>query len=199
MENTSGQGATAVVPPEVDRWNWGAFLLNWIWGIGNNTYIALLMFVPFVNVIMLFVLGVKGSTWAWRNKRWQDVDHFKRVQRNWAIAGLIMLVAMIAVGAATTYGVMMALKDSEPYKLAVARLQANQRAVEALGAPVSTGTPSGSFEISGPTGSAELAIPATGSKAKGTIYFEATRDMGQWKIKRIELEVDGRAGRIDLR
>jgi hypothetical protein len=34
MDNTSGQGVAAV-----------AFLLNWIWGIGNNTFIALLMFV----------------------------------------------------------------------------------------------------------------------------------------------------------
>jgi hypothetical protein len=45
MDNTSGQGVGAVVPPEIDCWNWGAFLLNWIWGIGNNTFIALLMFV----------------------------------------------------------------------------------------------------------------------------------------------------------
>jgi hypothetical protein len=21
----------ATFPPELDRWNWGAFLLNWIW------------------------------------------------------------------------------------------------------------------------------------------------------------------------
>src|ERR1019366_10250458 len=53
MENTSGQGVAAVVPPELDRWNWGAFLLNWIWGIGNNTFIALLMFVPVVNIVAL--------------------------------------------------------------------------------------------------------------------------------------------------
>src|SRR5450830_1204686 len=80
-ENTSGQGAAAIIPPELDHWNWGAFLLNWVWGIGNNTFIALLMFVPGVNIVMLFVLGVKGSEWAWRNKRWEDADHFKRVQR----------------------------------------------------------------------------------------------------------------------
>jgi hypothetical protein len=42
MDNTSGQGERAHVPAEIDRWNWGAFLLNWIWGIGNDTYIALL-------------------------------------------------------------------------------------------------------------------------------------------------------------
>ena len=45
MENTSGQGALATVPGEIDKWNWGAFPLNWIWGIGNNTFIALLMFI----------------------------------------------------------------------------------------------------------------------------------------------------------
>ena len=51
------------IPAEIDRWNWGAFLLNWIWGIGNNTYIALLALIPGVSFIMLFVLGAKGSAW----------------------------------------------------------------------------------------------------------------------------------------
>jgi hypothetical protein len=87
-DNTSGQGERAFVPPEIRRWNWGAFLLNWIWGIGNDTYIALLTMIPLVDIVMPFVLGAKGSEWAWRNKRWRDVAHFKRVQRNWAIAGV---------------------------------------------------------------------------------------------------------------
>jgi hypothetical protein len=84
-DNMSGQGAHAAVPPEIQRWNWGAFLLHWIWGIGNETYIALQVFVPVVNVVMMFVLGAKGSTWAWRNSRWRDIAHFQRVQRLWAI------------------------------------------------------------------------------------------------------------------
>jgi hypothetical protein len=73
------------IPAEIDRWNWGAFLLNWIWGVGNNTFIALLMFVPFVGLVMPFVLGAKGSRWAWRNGRWDSVEHFKRVQRLWVM------------------------------------------------------------------------------------------------------------------
>ena len=28
--NTSGQGAAAVLPPELKKWNWGAFFLSWI-------------------------------------------------------------------------------------------------------------------------------------------------------------------------
>jgi hypothetical protein len=79
--------APRVVPPEINRWNWGAFLLNWIWGVGNNTFIALLTFVPFLGLIMPFVLGAKGNAWAWRNGRWDSIEHFKRVQRSWAIWG----------------------------------------------------------------------------------------------------------------
>jgi len=98
MENTSGTGRDAAVPAEIDRWNWGAFLLTWIWGIGNNTYIALLSFIPFVNLVMLFVLGIKGSAWAWKNKRWESVEHFKSTQRKWAIAGLVVCVISFLLG-----------------------------------------------------------------------------------------------------
>jgi|GEM_PF-5081793 len=45
MENTSGGGSKATVPGEIDKWNWGAFLFTWIWGVGNDTTIYLLMFV----------------------------------------------------------------------------------------------------------------------------------------------------------
>ena len=77
-----------VIPAEIDRWNWGAFLLNWIWGVGNNTFIALLTLVPLLGLIMPFVLGARGSGWAWQNGRWDSLEHFKRVQRSWAIWGL---------------------------------------------------------------------------------------------------------------
>jgi hypothetical protein len=82
--NNSGQGRTSVIPSELRRWNWGAFLLNVIWGLGNKTYIAFLALVPAFGFVMIFVLGAKGSDWAWRNKRWDSVEHFKRVQRQWA-------------------------------------------------------------------------------------------------------------------
>jgi hypothetical protein len=95
--NTSGQGATAVVPPEISGLNWGAFLLNWIWGLGNKTYIALLALIPFLNVIMIFVLLFKGNEWAWRNKAWESIEQFKSVQKKWAIWGLIILILGIII------------------------------------------------------------------------------------------------------
>ena len=41
---------------------------------------------------MIFVLGAKGNEWAWQNKRWQSVEHFKKVQKLWAVWGFILFV-----------------------------------------------------------------------------------------------------------
>ena len=81
MSNTSGEGAASIVPPEILHWNWGAFGFSWLWGIFNGTWIALLALIPVVNIVMIFVLGAKGSEWAWRNKHWESVLHFRQVQR----------------------------------------------------------------------------------------------------------------------
>lgn len=105
------------IPPELDRWNWGAFLLNWIWGIGNSTYIAFLMFVPFVNMVMIFVLGAKGSKWAWKNRVWADEDHFVRTQCGWARAGLAVLAGFVLLLGLLLYSIFALMKSSEAYKL----------------------------------------------------------------------------------
>jgi hypothetical protein len=129
------------IPAEINRWNWGAFLLNWIWGIGNQTYIALLALIPGFGFIWMLVLCAKGSTWAWRNGRWDSVEHFKRVQRKWAICGAIIWIAVPALFGAGIGGIFFGLKHSAAYEMAVAKLQADPVAVNVLGSPISTGTP----------------------------------------------------------
>ncbi len=86
--NTSGQGPASIVPKEIKGLNWGAFGLNWVWGIFNSTYLAFLVLIPFINIIMIFVLLLKGNEWAWRNKHWDSVEQFKAVQKKWTIAWL---------------------------------------------------------------------------------------------------------------
>ncbi|RKY93132.1 MAG: hypothetical protein DRQ01_05425 [Ignavibacteriae bacterium] len=93
--NNSGQGKMAALPPELTGWNWGGFFLTWIWGIGNSTFIAFLAFIPFVNIVMIFVLGAKGNEWAWQNKRWNSIEHFKKVQKLWAIWGTVLFALWI--------------------------------------------------------------------------------------------------------
>jgi hypothetical protein len=88
MENTSGQGETADIPREIICWNWGAFFLNWIWGIRNRTYIAFLCLLPIAGFVMMIILGMKGNEWAWQNKRWESVEQFQQVQKNWSKWGI---------------------------------------------------------------------------------------------------------------
>jgi len=93
--NTSGQGTSAVVPPELAGWNWGAFLLTWIWGIGNGVWLALLALVPIplVGLAVAILLGVKGNEWAWQSKKWESIERFRRTQRIWLYWGIASLVA----------------------------------------------------------------------------------------------------------
>lgn len=100
-ENTSGMGKYHPVPPGVAGWSWGAFTLNWIWAIGNSTWIGLLALIPYVGFIMAIVLGINGRTWAWQNKRWDSVEHFQSVQRRWSQWGVgLLLIPVIGIVAA---------------------------------------------------------------------------------------------------
>jgi hypothetical protein len=188
-----------VVPAEIDRWNWGAFLLNWIWGVGNNTFIALLTFIPiFGIVVMPFVLGAKGSRWAWRNGRWDSLEHFKRTQRLWAIWGAVIWIGSIALFGGLFGGTFYLLRHSEAYELAASKLQTSVEAANVLGPPISTGFALGSITSNGASGRAILSFSATGTKAKGRVFVEAFKKGGVWSLSRLTLKVDGRDGVFDL-
>ena len=86
------------VPPEVRRWNWGAFMFNIWWGIGNNAYLCLLMLIPCLNIVWVFVCGAMGNSWAWKSGEFKDVEQFMAVQRTWNRAGLVwFVIAVIGV------------------------------------------------------------------------------------------------------
>ncbi len=103
--NTSGNGQAAVLPEELKGYNWGALLLSWIWGIGNKAYITLLSFlvafIPFIGGFaalgMNIWFGFKGNEWAWQNKHFESVEHFKSNQKKWTIAGIIVMIVSIIV------------------------------------------------------------------------------------------------------
>ncbi|MDP5239329.1 hypothetical protein Q9Q94_07295 [Uliginosibacterium sp. 31-16] len=97
-ENTSGMGKNANVPAEAKGWCWGAFLWGWIWAIGNNTWIGLICLIPYIGFIMQIYLGVKGREMAWRNKRWDSVEHFNAVQRKWTQWWLILVGGIAGIG-----------------------------------------------------------------------------------------------------
>lgn len=101
LENTSGQGSAAIVPGEIrGGFNWGAFLLNWIWSIGNTScgfavLSTVLSFIPLVGLGWAIYLGVKGNELAWQSKRWNDVEHFRRTQRTWTRVGIALFLVSV--------------------------------------------------------------------------------------------------------
>jgi hypothetical protein len=51
--NTSGQGKNAIVPKGIKGWNWGAFLLTWIWGLGHRVWFTIILILIFSIPIFL--------------------------------------------------------------------------------------------------------------------------------------------------
>jgi len=94
--NTSGQGwLQGEVPEEIKEWCWGGFLLNWVWGIGNKVWVALvgLAPVPFLSLAVSIVLGIKGNEWAWQCKKWDSIEQFRHRQRIWMYWGIAAFIA----------------------------------------------------------------------------------------------------------
>ncbi|HTA66553.1 MAG TPA: cytochrome c oxidase assembly factor Coa1 family protein [Xanthomonadaceae bacterium] len=199
-ENTSGQGSNATVPPEIHGWNWGAFLLTWIWGIGNNVLLALLTLVPIVGLVMWIVLGVKGSEWAWQQKRWDSVEHFRRVQRAWAKWGVVVWLACIVLSAIFValifFVVTAAMKGSEPYRMGVDRLHADTAAMTELGTPVTTSFPSGSIHVLNDEGTVDFRIAVHGTSKSGVLYIRGERSEDRWHYDRVDLVIGSQ--HIDL-
>ena len=96
MENLN-QNYSNEIQSEIKRWNWGAFMFNVIWGIGNKSYLPLLCLIPFFNFIWVFVCGVKGNEWAWKKGNYSSVDEFRKVQATWNRAGLASFIFTVVV------------------------------------------------------------------------------------------------------
>lgn len=188
-KNTSGQGKDAVVPHEIKKWNWGAFIFSWLWGISNNTYRALWVLFPFVGIFMMFALGFKGSEWAWKYKEWESVEHFQLTQRKWAKAAVILFLFMIPIIFVMIFSVNNLIKESEPYKMSFEMAGNNPDVIKFIGSPIDSGLVSGNLKTSGPDGHANLSYKIEGEKGSGKVFVESLMKMGNWSINCLEVQM----------
>ena len=92
-----------------------------------------------------------------------------------------------------------AVKSSDIYKDALARAKTHPAVIEALGSPVTEGfLVSGNTSVNGASGEANLSVPVSGPKGKGTIYVAATKSLGRWNYSGLVLEIKRTHQRIDL-
>jgi cytochrome oxidase complex assembly protein 1 len=123
--------------------------------------------------------------------------------RNWkwfvpiGCLGLLVIgVGVIVLFVSIIFG---ALKSSDAYTQALAKARANPAVISELGQPIEPGwLVSGSVNVSGPSGNADLSIPVSGPKKSGTIYVVARKSAGEWQFNRLEVDVEGRGSRINL-
>lgn len=110
-----------------------------------------------------------------------------------AISGAFILLILFVVGIFSLIG------NSDVCKAAIEKAQANAAVVEGLGEPIKRGwVVQGHIEVSTGSGHADLAIPLSGSKRKGTLYAVAVKSAGLWKFETLQLDIEGDEKRIDL-
>lgn len=93
------------LPIELKAFNWGAFLLTFIWGIRFKAWITLLA-IPLIwfqlplglNWILFFILqiycGLKGNEWAYQVDWWKNTSEFQKTQINWAAAAVAINIVI---------------------------------------------------------------------------------------------------------
>ena len=110
----------------------------------------------------------------------------------------VALLFVIFVGSILVI-VFSAMKSTDVYKDALARARAYPAVIEALGSPIKDGfLMSGNTNVNGAAGEANLAIPISGPKGKGTIYVSAKKSLGQWNYSGLVVEIGQTHQRVDL-
>ena len=91
------------------------------------------------------------------------------------------------------------MKQSDAYKVALARAQTNPALIEAIGSPIlQKGIVSGNSNVNGATGEANLSIPLSGPKGKATLYVEARKSADLWLFQTMVVKIEKTGERIDL-
>jgi hypothetical protein len=102
-------------------------------------------------------------------------------RRNWKrIVALVFVVIAINL---------VAFNNSEAKKLALASATSHPELIALLGQPIrSSWWITGGIETSAGIWNAELAIPISGPKAKGTLHVQAEKTAGVWRLVLLQFE-----------
>jgi hypothetical protein len=178
--------------------------------VGSFAIIAALVSQPLSEPLRVLVSLAAGIAGAWfLRPRMQEPDSpntgespasatpvkqsFLSKKGKWAVGIWPGVAVLLSVGIFALIG------NSEVCQIAVQQAQSNPAVAERLGQPIKRGLlVSGNIETSGPSGRANLEIPLSGPRGKGTLYAVAVRSVGIWKFEVLQLDVRGDSNRVDL-
>ncbi|HYM79576.1 MAG TPA: cytochrome c oxidase assembly factor Coa1 family protein [Candidatus Dormibacteraeota bacterium] len=123
--------------------------------------------------------------------------------RNWKWVVPVGLVGGLLIVGGFVGGIFLivesSFRQSGCYTQALVKARANAEVQEKIGQPLTPGwLAGGSINISGSSGDADISIPISGPKGKGTLYVVAKKSAGEWTFQRLEVEIEGAERRIDL-
>jgi len=111
--------------------------------------------------------------------------------------GMVLLggISVAAIFGAVTLGI----RASDPYSVAISTATHDPLLLAELGAPVEAGWfVTGSINVSGGSGHADIEIPVHGTARTGKIHAVASKSLGKWVFSTLSAEVDGRPAPMDL-
>jgi hypothetical protein len=113
-----------------------------------------------------------------------------------AAAGVAAILIFVGGVLFAVFGVM---RNSEVCTIALDRANHDPELVAVLGEPIGAGWfVSGKVETAGPSGTAELSVPISGPRGKGTLYIVAKKTADRWEYTVLEVAIPGRTERINL-
>lgn len=114
--------SAAVEDPFLKKWNWGAFLLSWIWAFGHGLAMwgvigLIACFVPAIGSMVALgiaiYLGIKGNELAWQTGKYLSIEELKEKEKKWTKwAVIIFIISIVLAVLLTVLGVIMAITFS---------------------------------------------------------------------------------------
>jgi hypothetical protein len=125
------------------------------------------------------------------------------IERNalWKIPlGCLTLFVLLAVFAITLLTVITSsFRQSDVYKQAIAQATANPQVREQIGEPIKPDWfISGELNVSGSSGKANLIIPISGPRGRGSIHAVAQKSGGVWRFTYLQVDFANQSSSIDL-
>jgi len=88
-------------PLGMDRFNWGAFFLGWIWAAFMESVTGVILSLC-LGWIGNLILGFHGNKMAWQSRNFKDLEEFIRVQEEWTRWGLIFFIVSFSTSIIAT-------------------------------------------------------------------------------------------------
>jgi hypothetical protein len=120
--------------------------------------------------------------------------------RNWKwFVPMLIVVGFVCFGIGIISLVQYSFRHSDAYRIALQKARQSPNVTRAVGPSIKPGLfIGGSIHISGSRGHAELSIPVSGERGKGTVFIEANKHGAGWVPQIVEFENAANGERADL-